>query len=772
MNDRGRNLELFWLALVVFALSPLCAASSRAQAKPPAGQAAPCDNSLRATVQLKSGGCLAADTLKMAGPLRYADGNVEVRYGAVTMHADHAQYNKKTQRIEVRGHVRFDYRNQTIIGTSGWYDLATGRGAFLNVHGTIRALRRPNPALLVSPNPLTFAAKSIERTGPNSYVIHHAWLTVCDPQHPKWKFYAPRAVIEIGKSAKLYGANFRMFRIPLVYLPYATLPAGTNLRQSGFLIPSIGESSLKGFVVGDSYYWAPTRWFDMTLGGQYFSRRGWSEMGSVRATPSRNISFSANYFGVSDRGVAGPNGVTLREGGYNANEKFDGLFSNGWRIAASLNQLSSLQFRQVFSANYSQAVNPEVRSSAFVGNNFDGYSLDFAATNYKNFLTIQPEESVVTRRAPEARFSSIDRPLFRHLPLYFGFHMFTGAVYRSESNSPQSNTGPAVQRSEIAPSLALPLHLGPWLGVTPDFVFRATRYGAQQTPTGAIINTGISRATEEFSVDIRPPAFEREWGSKNSRWKHAIEPKIVYRYVNGVDNFARFIPFTSDATLTDTNEVDYSITQRLFHRSGDGPGSQLVSWRLAQNYYFDPTFGGALAPGQRNVFQTLDALTPFAFVDRSRQLSPVISDLRITPGGRWDVQLRQDFDPVLGRMTASGTLVKIHPWRQMFFTLAHFDINTDTVLQPKSNQIQALLGYGNLNRRGWNASFDISYDAHQHLFQNQIAEISYNGSCCGIAFEYRRLALGPLRTENQFRIALLIANIGTFGNVGRKEKIF
>jgi LPS-assembly protein len=329
-----------------------------------------------------------------------------------------------------------------------------------------------------------------------------------------------------------------------------------------------------------------------------------------------------------------------------------------------------------------------------------------------------------------------------------------------------------VQRTEVAPSLTMPWRWGPWLGLTPTFVVRETHYGAQQTPTGAILNTGLNRTTEEVTVDIRPPAFAREWGSRSSRWEHAIEPQIVYRDVNGVDDYPKFIPFDQDETLTDTNEIEYSITQRLFHRSGGDSASQLVSWQLAQKYYFDPTFGGALVPGQRNMFQAIDSLTPFAFADRARQFSPVISDLRITPGGPWDVQFRQDIDPVLGKVTASGTLVKIRPWREMFLTLAHFDINTDPALQAPSNQIQALAGYGDLNRKGWNTSFGLSYNAQQNLFQNQVAEISYNGSCCGLAFEYRRLALGPLRTENQFRVALLIANIGTFGNIARREKIF
>jgi LPS-assembly protein len=715
---------------------------------------------------------LQADQQRKTGSMYYADGNVVARYGSVTLHADHVEYNEKTRRIAVTGHVRFDYRNQTVEATGGWYNLQTGRGSFQNVRGTIRAIRQPSPTLLVSPNPLTFQASRVDRIDANTYVVYHAWLTVCDPRRPKWKFQTGRAVIRIDRSVKLYGADFRMFSIPLIYLPYATLPAGRNLRQSGFLTPTVGQSSLKGFVLGDSYYWAPARWLDMTLGGQYFSRRGWSQSASLRATPSQNVHFEADYFGVDDRGISGPGGTPIRQGGYQAHEEFSALFGTNWRLAADLNQLSSMTFRLGFAETYSQAVNPEVTSSAFVTNNFDGFSLDFAALNYTNFLTLSPEQTVVLRQAPQARFSSIDRPLLARVPLYFGFDIFADAMHRSETQSPQGDTGPAVQRAEAAPSVTMPLHWGSWLGITPTFVLRATRYGAQQTPGGLVVNNALDRTTEELTVDVRPPALARTWGGAASRWEHTIEPRIVYRDVHGVNNFGAFIRFDEDETLTDTNEVEYSVTQRLFHRDSSGPASELVSWRLAQKYYFDPIFGGALVPGRRNVFQATDSLTPFAFADQARKFSPLISDLRIEPGGRWDLQFREDYDPIRGKLTAAGTLVKIRPWRESFLTLSDFNIESSPVLEPTSNQVRMLAGYGNLTRQGWNASFGFSYDAKQHLFQNQIAQISYNGSCCGLAFEYRRLSLGPLRTENQFRIAFMIANIGTFGNIRREEKLF
>jgi LPS-assembly protein len=305
----------------------------------------------------------------------------------------------------------------------------------------------------------------------------------------------------------------------------------------------------------------------------------------------------------------------------------------------------------------------------------------------------------------------------------------------------------------------------------PTFLVRSTQYGAQLS-SGTVIGQSLRRTTGEVNVDVRPPALARVWENGDSKWKHVVEPLVVYRYVRGVNAFGRFLRFDETDTLTDTNELEYGITQRFFRREAAGGGDEVVSWRVAQKYYFDPTFNGAIVPGQRNVFQALNSITPYAFADAPRRFSPVVSDVRITPGGRYDAQLRMDIDPLRSKITAVGTLVRVRPYREAFITLAHFATDASPALQPRSNQIRALVGYGELNRIGWNGSFGFSYDVNQGFLQNQIVQVSYNGHCCGIGFEYRRLALGPVRSENQFRVALLIANLGTFGSLRRQEKIF
>ena len=139
-----------------------------------------------------------------------------------------------------------------------------------------------------------------------TYWIEHAWLTVCEPDKPSWKFSTTHATLHVDRTVAMLNANFQLFRLPLLYFPYASVPAGRNLRKSGFLMPEFADTSVKGFVFGDGYYWAPKDWTDLSLGMAYLSRRGWQQNGEFRAKPWENVSISAKYFGVIDRGLPEP----------------------------------------------------------------------------------------------------------------------------------------------------------------------------------------------------------------------------------------------------------------------------------------------------------------------------------------------------------------------------------------------------------------------------------------------------------------------------------
>ena len=720
-------------------------------------------------------GSIAEITAKGAqrrvGSTYIADDDVDISYGGMRLRADHVEYDDTTSQVKARGHIIFDFESQHIEGEEADYNVATGRGVFKKVHGFLKLERRPNPRLLVSRNPLYFQAEEVDRLSEQVYILKHSWITICDPQKPTWQFFAPKAKLTVQRHVAMVNSNFRLYRIPLIWLPYATAPAGEHVRESGFLLPLIGNSTQKGFVFGDAFYWAPRTWFDTTLGFDYFSSRGTAQRGQVRARPFEGTTIRYDYFGVIDRGIPQPTGPPIKQGGHQQTLEVQSLWHHGWRFVADVNQLSSLTFQLAFGDTYSDAINSEIRSAIFLTNNFRGFSFNVASLSDRSYLELSPPNNVYLRSEPEARFSSVEQAPWRKLPVYFSFDSFAGAVHREDQFLDTPNF---VSRTEFAPKLTIPFHFRDLFGLTASAAFRTTYYGDSLNSDSLLTGNSITRNTGEFALELRPATLERFFDRPRThrRYKHTIEPEATYRYVTGVHNFADFVRFDSNATLTDTNEIEYGIVQHLFVKSGDDQPVDFLSWRLVQKHYFDPTFGGALIPGQRNVFEALDSITAFAFASTPRNWSPIVSDVKLTPGGHYDAEQILEYDTQLHKLTTIGTLLKLKPYRQYFFTLAHFRLQGDPIVQPLTQQIRVMMGYGELNSKGFNASTGISYDVNNGTLQNQFVQLGYNGGCCGLTVEYRRINLGTVRDENQFRVALILANLGTFGNLRHQERIY
>ena len=76
----------------------------------------------------------------------------------------------------------------------------------------------------------------------------------------------------------------------------------------------------------------------------------------------------------------------------------------------------------------------------------------------------------------------------------------------------------------------------------------------------------------EASFELRPPALVRDFKAPalerlfGSDLRHTIEPELKYRFVAGVNNFSAIPRFDTTDVESDTNEMEYSVTQRLFFR--------------------------------------------------------------------------------------------------------------------------------------------------------------------------------------------------------------
>ena len=204
---------------------------------------------------------------------------------------------------------------------------------------------------------------------------------------------------------------------------------------------------------------------------------------------------------------------------------------------------------------------------------------------------------------------------------------------------------------------------------------------------------------------------------------------------------------------------------------------EVITWELAQKYFLDPTFGGALVPGQRNVFTTTADFTGIAFLNDARRLSPLISRLRFQPTNRTEAEWDIDYDFKNSRINASTVFVN---YRFGPYTIG----GGDAFLQAPSATVSSTdahrpsISFGCCSatdiptERGFSGATNLGFDANLGFLQYAAVQLAYNWDCCGLSVEYRRFALGSVRNENQFRFNFALANIGSFGNLRRQEKLF
>jgi LPS-assembly protein len=722
-----------------------------------------------------------------AGDVFTLSGEVEITFRSFVLRADHLVYDSKSGEITGDGNLTLDggpYQEH-ISASHGSYNLRTGTGRFYDVAGTIGIRIENRSVTLTSPNPVAFTGKIVEKTGPDTYVVHNGTVTSCELPKPKWTFNAARIVVELNGKARIYSSTFRIKGVPILYLPYASHPVEPT-RQSGLLMPTFGYSNRKGAILGDSVYLVLNRSADATIGAEYWSRRGWAQRAEFRARPSETSYINFSFFGVVDQEGFGP--LHIDQGGQDIRLSAEEQFAHGVRGVADINYLSSFIFRLAFTETFAQAVNSEVKSVAFLSKSYRGFFFNTRVGRYQNFQSTVPGDLVTILHMPGLEISSVDRHIGGS-PFYWSFEAAAEGVARHE---PQFSTSALVGRFDAYPRASLPLVYHGWT-FRPEAALRDTYYTERRLPTSGIGTTSsepVNRRALEGTFELRPPALGRIYEGQvhGHRLKHVIEPRVIFRYVNGVENLPNIIRFDSRDILSDTSEVEYAVVNRLYAKpvSSDpndenaGSSREILTWELAQKYFINDQFGGAVVNGKRNVFTTTVDFTGIAFLTEPRRLSPLVSKLRIQATPKTDIQWQIDYDFKHDRINSSTTLVDYHIG-DFFLGGSHaflhvpgeIFVNPTPLPAPdKFSQFRFLAGYGGPNKRGVSAAGNIGFDANFSFLQYGAFQSSYNWDCCGISFEYRRFAFGSVRNENQYRFAFTLANIGTFGTLKRQERIF
>jgi LPS-assembly protein len=722
-------------------------------------------------------------------------GRVEIETTEMLLAADEIDYNEETGDAEARGHVHFQHfeRDEELWCDRAEYNVEEETGRFFNPRGTSNPRIDVRPGVLASTSPFYFQGKWAERLK-HKYVLHDGWITNCRMPRPWWTLRGPKFDIVPGERALAYRSVFRVRWIPLFYAPFFYKSLERMPRKSGFLTPNIGNSSRRGKMIGIGYYWAINRSYDATYHIQDYTARGLAHHVEFRGKPREGTDFYSIFYGVNDRGLELEDGTRRKEGGFSFNMAGRSDLGHGFYARGMVNYITSLRFRQAFTESFNEAIFSEVHSVGYVKKDWSSYSFNAVFARLENWQSVsklieeqvgdetvyrEVPDKIVIRKLPQFEFAVRDRKIWKNLPVFVSLESTAGMLRRTQ---PLFQTRQFMERIDFWPRVMTALH---WkgFGLTPSFAIRETHWGEQQSAAG-VIGANYNRHAREATVDLTLPPIERIFETHNwlgDRVKHVMEPRISFRHVAGVQDFDRLIRFDATELYSNTTEAEVSLTNR-FYTKRKGIVSELLSWELWQQRYFDPTFGGAVVPGERNVVLSSALLTGYTFFDRPRRYSPVVSVVRVRPVPWLGAEWRADYDQLRGQVVNSGLTVDSRV-RRYYLSVGHNQVScvllatgdcsdmTVSRLSPASSQMRMQLGFGDANKRGWNAGFTGIYDYRIGIMQFATTQVTYNTDCCGLSVQYRRFSFGT-RNENQFRVAFAIANIGSFGTLKKQERLF
>jgi len=242
---------------------------------------------------------------------------VELAQPTFTLVADEVTYDSERDIYEATGNVRITQAGGGVL-TTDWIvfsgttrtGVATGDVRVVDEQNTVRAefvavdldstvsvavrgsLDNPQPGFAVR-------GEVIERTGVDTFHIEQGSFTTCrcppEAERRPWEIDVAEADLELGGYAVGRDLWFKMFDIPVLYLPWLVFPVKTE-RQTGFLIPGFAQSSRNGTELSLPFFWAIGESVNLTLEPQWISRRGWK--------PTALFEFVAGENGYGDGGVS------------------------------------------------------------------------------------------------------------------------------------------------------------------------------------------------------------------------------------------------------------------------------------------------------------------------------------------------------------------------------------------------------------------------------------------------------------------------------------
>ena len=519
----------------------------------------------------------------------HLSGDVKLQRADQQLQADSVDYNNVSTDYDARGNVRYQEAGQLLAASHMQGNTEASRGIADDVRYQMLDARGNG------------VAKQGHMIDAQHSRYSMATYSTCDVGHHLWEFRAKSITINKDTGVGVArGATMRMGNVPFLYLPYFSFPTDDR-RKSGFLYPTIGNTSRSGFEVSTPYYLNLAPNYDATLDPRIYSDRGAMLAGEFRyLVPGSNGQINVEYV-PHDHGDSDGLADTEGDSRYLVNLSDRTQLWKGWQFVGSYNHASDSSYLYDYGNALSHAAIYTLASNAAIMGGGKWWNASFGGTVYQNVNPFVTDRVLPYDQMPYARFS-MDVPLSRWLE----FGMDSSAVAFRKTGFVEG------EREDLYPYLAADFGSSSWF-VRPKLAYRYTAYQLDSGYdlygySGRLGTGGVSPFTQQSPSRSLPIVsvdsglvFDRSTSLFGSSYTQTLEPRLYYLYVPyrnqnnlplfdarlmSFDYWQLFSPnqFSGADRQMDANNLTAALTTRLL----DDEGVERVSASLGQIHYFSP----------------------------------------------------------------------------------------------------------------------------------------------------------------------------------------
>ena len=637
-------------------------------------------------------------------------GELRIQSDTMDLYTTDKPDGTKARRVVADGNVVFMKDEERLSGAHLDMDLDTGKGTMNDAIGYME------PGVFVE-------GKKIERRGEKLYHVDGAKFTSCAQPNPRWTFSASSATIEVDKKIIAHDALFKIKSVPAFYAPIL-------------------------YNFGEGFFGAMSRSTDMTFYGDYYSKYGYGFGHEFRyALSPQSLGTFRTYLFWPQQG----------DRSYDIDWHAAQSFPGGVRASLLARKYSSLSFSQRFNDSFNSASSRSTRGSLNIQKNFGSTTAQLLADTFDTYFG---EKSFrVNRRLPSLQIRQSPRKLGK-----------TGLVLDYEARGERLTLGDqdlvqSYSRVDAAPQLSFPLQLT-FLQLNPRLAYRYTRWSATALGDGTFVGPALGRQLAEGSLEMRGPSFSRVFdvsmGGYTKRIKHVIGPEVNFLYRSRVDDFLAIPKFDGEDYLVGSNQVTYSLSQRLLAKR-PSPSGKLVpyeffTWRLYQTYYVK------IAENQ-NSFDPNYSSSAFGPTGRPDHNSPIASRVRFRPTPAFSLDANLEYDVNYKQLRTQTYAVRAGTERYALQGSWSHSNRLSLDVEKRVPVRNTVRGAGRIvilkDQLTLEGSTDYDF-VRKQLLQNHL-KAEWNVQCCGFGVEFIQYNFNA-RVERQWRFSVHLANIGDTAN--------